>query len=403
MSYRYTLEKYKGSKTKYNCEHCNGKKTFTRYIDTQTGAHLPEKYGRCNSENSCGYHLNPYRDGYSKETYKEDKERMKPIVKPKPVKNVEIPLEIFNASINPKFYQDNQFMKNIIVQLGESLALEKAKEYYVGTSKHWQGATVFWFIGSDNKPKAGQIKLFDESNHTVKYVDGEGVKKSKTTFIHAVIYKNLKEEKKPIPQWLNDYYQVETKVSCLFGEHLLEKYPNKTIALVEAPKTAIIASAYYSKYVWLATGSLSYLTEDRCKALQGRKVVLFPDLNALSKWEEKALKSLSKCCKYSVNDFLEKNAPKQDIEAGYDLADYLANLNMKPKAYQTPFIQDNDYLNSLFFDENGTLCTGTHREHYPANWDLSAPYISQKAKDFVKMTEQANNTLKKLSEKLKLC
>src|SRR5690554_4535334 len=62
--YRYTLEK--GSK-KYHCPECN-KKTFVRYIDTETGNYLPEQYGRCDRENNCAYHLNPYKDGYGKET-----------------------------------------------------------------------------------------------------------------------------------------------------------------------------------------------------------------------------------------------------------------------------------------------------------------------------------------------
>lgn len=41
---------------------------------------------------------------------------------------------------------------------------------------------------------------------------------------------------------------------CLFGEHLLKKYPNKTVALVESEKTAIICSALMPDYIWLATG-----------------------------------------------------------------------------------------------------------------------------------------------------
>lgn len=60
--YRYSLEK--GSK-KHHCPDCN-KKTFVLYIDTETGKHLPEQYGRCDRESKCSYHLNPYLDGYTK-------------------------------------------------------------------------------------------------------------------------------------------------------------------------------------------------------------------------------------------------------------------------------------------------------------------------------------------------
>ncbi len=66
--HRYTLEK--GSK-KYHCPDCN-KKTFVRYIDTETGDYLPEQYGRCDRESKCSYHLNPYLDGYAKMIWEQE-------------------------------------------------------------------------------------------------------------------------------------------------------------------------------------------------------------------------------------------------------------------------------------------------------------------------------------------
>ena len=46
---------------------------------------------------------------------------------------------------------------------------------------------------------------------------------------------------------------------CLFGEHLLSAIDEKqkTVALVESEKTAIIASCIMPKYIWLATGGKS--------------------------------------------------------------------------------------------------------------------------------------------------
>ena len=48
-----------------------------------------------------------------------------------------------------------------------------------------------------------------------------------------------------LPNWLTPYKKNESKVSCLFGEHLLSKYPHNPIALVEAPKTAIYSTLYF--------------------------------------------------------------------------------------------------------------------------------------------------------------
>ncbi|MFD2937623.1 PG0870-related protein [Spirosoma flavum] len=39
------------------------RKTLSRYVDTQTGEPLPGKYGRCDQESNCGYHLKPYYKG----------------------------------------------------------------------------------------------------------------------------------------------------------------------------------------------------------------------------------------------------------------------------------------------------------------------------------------------------
>src|ERR1043165_5321197 len=59
MGYRYRLEKYKGTKTRYACPACGCRHEFTRYVDTQTGAYLADNVGRCNRELNCGHHYTP--------------------------------------------------------------------------------------------------------------------------------------------------------------------------------------------------------------------------------------------------------------------------------------------------------------------------------------------------------
>ena len=53
-------------------------------------------------------------------------------------------------------------MKN---QIGEELALKVFKLYHVGTSKHWEGATVFWQIDFTGKIRAGKIMLYNKETH----------------------------------------------------------------------------------------------------------------------------------------------------------------------------------------------------------------------------------------------
>jgi hypothetical protein len=53
--YKFSLDK--GSK-KFFCPKCN-KRTFVKYIDTETGSYLNDEFGRCDSETNCGYHSTP--------------------------------------------------------------------------------------------------------------------------------------------------------------------------------------------------------------------------------------------------------------------------------------------------------------------------------------------------------
>jgi len=59
QSYKYILEPYKGMNSRYRCPECNKGKTFSRYIDTETGEHIADHVGRCNRVDNCGNHYTP--------------------------------------------------------------------------------------------------------------------------------------------------------------------------------------------------------------------------------------------------------------------------------------------------------------------------------------------------------
>jgi uncharacterized protein YdhG (YjbR/CyaY superfamily) len=75
--------------------------------------------------------------------------------------------------------------------------------------------------------------------------------------------------------------------------HLLNKYPNATVNIVESEKTAVLMAIAYGNHatqVWMACGGLEMLSRERMKPIigQGRKVVLYPDRDGISKWKAKA-------------------------------------------------------------------------------------------------------------------
>jgi len=110
---------------------------------------------------------------------------------------------------------------------------------------------------------------------------------------------------------------------CFFGEHLL-KDKTKPVAIVESEKTAIIASIYLPKFLWLACGSFTNLSYIKCKLLQERKAVLFPDIKGFDKWNSKA-----KEFGFQISDLLECRANKAERENGLDLADYLIRFDYR--------------------------------------------------------------------------
>jgi hypothetical protein len=271
---------------KHPCPSC-GKKRFVRFVNVETGEYLPGKYGRCDREINCDYHLNPYKDDFSKNQKVHEPARLHNNLSRRAesksvqhsIEPARIPDEILRDTL--RGYEENTFIQNLLQRIPYPIDKEDLEKvialYFLGTVRHGyrKNAVTFPFIARDGSVRAIQVKQFDQANHTVA-----------TDFLHSVIEKHFQKKRKPLPEWLESYRKSETKVSCLFGEHLLGKYPANPVALVEAPKTAIYGTLYFgfperpTNLIWLAAYNLSSLTIEKCRVLSGRKVFLFPDLSA---------------------------------------------------------------------------------------------------------------------------
>jgi hypothetical protein len=316
IQYKYSLQK--GS-SKISCPDC-GKKTFVRYVDSVTGECCPPQYGRCDREMKCGYINYPK---FEKDQAFRHYNTFAP--KPKPQPLTAIPIEVLANTLDD--YEKNVFIQNLLGRVAypfEHSDIEAViAQYYLGTVASWGGAVALPYIDSNNNIRAIQVKQFDEANHTTK-----------TSFIHSILKYQYSQRGDRLPNWLPAYELNETKVSCLFGEHLLSKYPLNPIALVEAPKSAIYGTLYFGlpsvpeRFLWLAVYNLSSLNVEKCKALQGRDVVLFPDLStdgkAFELWSSK-LNELNtiKGARFTISDLLEREASPAERENGCDIADYL--------------------------------------------------------------------------------
>ena len=364
---RYILEKYKGSKSRFNCPNCNGKKSFTRYIDTETNDYLSDDLGKCNREEKCGYHEKPpflkkcffvpfenYID-YNNKSYKissfnnyyylpksqvyELKENgcylsewylikgntiKKPnfsmtdfrfynngkvniqsnkpqLLKIAPIKKpmFTIPIEQLDATLTN--YHNNNFALILLKLFGESEAVKLLTRYEIGTSKKWHGANIFWQIDANGIVRTGKIMLYNTETN----------KRVKQPFDHiSWVHKDI----------LTDTHELK---QCFFGEHLINQYKSKPIAIVESEKSAIICSYFLPEYNWLSAGNINGLSIDKFNVLQGRKVILFPDLNkGFEIWQQKLIE-FKHIAEVSISDYLKRIATPEQNANGLDLADYL--------------------------------------------------------------------------------
>lgn len=286
------LEPYRGMGSRYACPGCGHKKTFTRYIDVNTGKHIADTVGRCDREVNCGYHLTPKQyfkaGGIQAVTMPVRAKRRPPSF---------IPPALYERSFLR--YDENNFVQFLTGRFGREAAIALVNKYHIGTSKLWQGATVFWQLDRECRIRTGKIMLYDVAT-------GRRVKEPRNHVAWAHTTLRLPG------------YELR---QCLFGEHLLAHHPGH-IAITESEKTAIIASVYLPQFTWLACGSLNGLSAAKCGVLRGHRVTLFPDLGCYAKWKAKA-KELEHIAPMSVSRLLEEKATPQERSQGLDLADYL--------------------------------------------------------------------------------
>lgn len=161
--------------------------------------------------------------------------------------------------------------------------------------------TVFWQIDAQGNVRSGKLMSYGADGHRVKTINPGWVHKDPLLHI--------------------DLTQVEHR-SCLFGEHLLKRYPHASVHIVESEKTAILCAINYGNLerdLWLACGGLNSLKKSMLDQpiAEGRNIYLWPDKDGEAQWRK-----FAKTINYErlgiYTQFLEKNwqpadGPKADI------------------------------------------------------------------------------------------
>ncbi len=312
MNYRFHLptknerEKNKELRGKRKCPQC-GENTFVPYLDAIGHIVDERKYGRCERINSCGYVL--YPDGDENDA----KRNCRPIYTQKPK------AQFLNAEQREKYFKPslNNYDKNHLITFlrgvfDDATINTMIEDYYIGTHSYFNGgAVVFWQIDRFGNIHRGKVMQYDQNTGKRAKINGKGL----VTSIHS----------------LNDLGDLPSQ--CLFGEHLLSKYPDMFVGIVESEKTAVIASGVFKDCVMLATGGCSNFTLSMCRELRGRNVVVFPDNGKFEEWSAKGCEMRHLFKTLSIVDIMERKevSGRYDLKVGDDIGDIILapNFNIK--------------------------------------------------------------------------
>ena len=298
-NYRYQLEKH--PKKKGICPNCKHKGVFRFYEEIKTGKRLSEKYGICDRKNNCGYYLHPSLENLNNKKMNEINVKNK-----LPERVVFIEDDIMKKTL--KEYEKNTFVIWLQSTFDNETVKTFCQKYYIGTGKN--NSTLFWYL--DIKSNIRTAKKITYKS------DGKRNKEIKPNYIHTQIKKELNE---------NEVYKI-----CFFGEHLINERPNDIICIVESEKTAIIASLYIPKYIWVASGGNNGLTYEKMQILKDRKIILIPDFDDAGRTTYKQKQKYFS----SIGFNIQYNDLEPNINTQEDIADFLIKCEI-PKEPEVIF------------------------------------------------------------------
>ena len=212
-----------------------------------------------------------------------------------------IPLKYLKRSLS---YNSN-FVRFLRKQFSDLQIAEAANNYLLGATTNKE--VIFWQVDIHGKVRTGKIMKYNP-------ITGRRIKTGYggINWVHHKLKKS------------NPSFSDFNLSQCYFGEHLLRLYPDKPVAIVEAEKTALIASMIYQDYNWLAAGNLNGLNVEKSRVLRNKTVILYPDAGCYDRWLRKAEHINRELPLHlTVSCFLEHFATPQQTHNGYDLADYI--------------------------------------------------------------------------------
>lgn len=261
---RFILERYHaGGANRYVCPQCGRKKCFTRYVDLETGEYVADDCGICDHTASCGYHYPPRQYFHDhpelncREDYQTEYVNGKPLlglgnrrlnsdndlnvrknrlqVQPQDRRQTEFfsPEWVKKAMLRPSAFSMWLEGLNIGGDVRQVLA-----DYCVGGTArdvvvqgvNYGRAVVFWLIDEQQRVHDAKLMAYRNDGHRVQG--------------WANTMRSICERSHVGPQ-------LQNTEKVLFGQHLLPRYPDKTVCIVESEKHRLsVPAAIRSTFGW---------------------------------------------------------------------------------------------------------------------------------------------------------
>lgn len=304
----------------YHCFVCDHTASVIDYtmahesVDFKTACQmLSERFGIQVDANTRYKDIRHQQSGVS--VHKRQKAQTQPVT---PKANIaSIPMECVERVLT----LDDGFTQCMTLLFGEETAKRVAHDYHlgrydgvVGNGDMITGGTMFWLIDQQGNVRNCKLQVYETNTSSERFCHFDHTP-GRIQFIGWQFKRDGF-----VPQ------DAEFDNTCLFGEHLLAQHPNNTVALVESPKNALLGACMLKEMTWIATGSKGMMKPEVLQPLRNRRVIVFPDRDAISDWRQRAESMKDIACFY-VSDFCEREAPADCPK--YDIGDYIVERRME--------------------------------------------------------------------------
>lgn len=315
----YSFKRYTpGSKTE--CPECHKKKCFSLYVVKDTGEEIDPRCGRCDHEQSCGYHLPPreffrLHPSHPARRYSRGNDGSHPwndtcthtariarsIQYTEPTVVDFGTLTQWDARQTVESALECDFAQGLRNYFDMETIAEAISRYHIQSVSYYRN-TAFPCINAEGKVTDVMTLAYGSDLHrtgNVYHYYGSKDRIAQLKATHPGGYK----------------YNP-----CYFGEHLLPLHPDRNVALVESQKSAVVCSMLLPGMVWLATCGSSNFTASKSLALKDRRVFVYPDKGMAEKWGKTVRELQSGGYNIHLRTIMEEE-PKYDTNS--DICDVL--------------------------------------------------------------------------------